>query len=76
MPKTTKKPARKMASKMASKPVNNRVQEIEKKAKVVAKKANSLAKKNPWALAGISAGLGLAVGLLTPRGKGGAKKKK
>ena len=49
---------------------------IEKEVVAIGKKTTAFAKKNPWAVAGISAGLGLAVGLLSKKGKPKAKKKK
>jgi ElaB/YqjD/DUF883 family membrane-anchored ribosome-binding protein len=70
MPKTTKKPAKRSAVRV----IKDEAQGREKKAKAAGKKANAFAKKNPWAVAGISAGIGLAVGVLA--GRKSKKKKK
>jgi ElaB/YqjD/DUF883 family membrane-anchored ribosome-binding protein len=58
---TAKKTAKKVTKK-ATATIQAKGKVIARKAKVVAKKGDALAKKNPWALAGIAAGVGLAVG--------------
>lgn len=71
-----KKRATKKSTKATSKKVNLKKlqdtgRQIEAEVKVAGKKANAFAKKNPWAVAGAAAGLGLALGFL-----GGRKAKK
>jgi ElaB/YqjD/DUF883 family membrane-anchored ribosome-binding protein len=74
---TVKKTAAKGA-KIAKKSVKSAMavgQAVEEKAVKAAKKTNAFAKKNPWAVAGIAAGVGIATGLLMRGGKGKKKKK-
>jgi ElaB/YqjD/DUF883 family membrane-anchored ribosome-binding protein len=74
MPKVTKKSVKRAASK-AVKSVESTVKDVGAKATAAAKKTDAFAKKNPWAVAGIAAGVGLAAGALLGR-KGKGKKKK
>jgi ElaB/YqjD/DUF883 family membrane-anchored ribosome-binding protein len=67
--------ATKKTRKVSVKTVASKSPTIKAQAKVLSKKTTALAKKNPWAVAGIAAGLGLAVGILSTRGKGKKKKK-
>lgn len=83
MPKTTKKTAPRSVGKTvkrtAAKSVKSAMatgQMIEEKAVKVAKKTNAFAKKNPWAVAGIAAGIGMGLGLLARGGKKKTAKKK
>jgi ElaB/YqjD/DUF883 family membrane-anchored ribosome-binding protein len=73
MAKATKKSTKKTAVKRTVKRAATQLDVLEQKGRAIGRKANTVAKKNPWALAGIAAGVGLIVGMVA---RGGSTEKK